>query len=259
MYVRMAIEQTEIEPKLVESVLERMGKFRNSEAIFRSSTNSEDLKDFNGAGLYDSVIVRSAKAEEVGKAIKRVWASAWGARAFLEREFFNIDGRNVGVAILVQPLLSDGTGHGSMIGNGVAVGRHPFADKPGCIHVNVTPGSKSKATEASVAIVEQIIIHTARVVGEVDLELLTPMATSEGQLLARQDAVELAAAFNTLAPLVIGVPFLDLKAKSAPSGTDTAKVVLDVEFAILAEPKRHVVILQARPLSYAVSASSPLH
>jgi phosphoenolpyruvate synthase/pyruvate phosphate dikinase len=67
----------------------------------RSSSNSEDLPGFNGAGLYDSVgNVVGRKA--LGDAMKKVWASLWNLRAFDERAAFGIDHRQAYMAILIQ-------------------------------------------------------------------------------------------------------------------------------------------------------------
>jgi Pyruvate phosphate dikinase, AMP/ATP-binding domain len=67
----------------------------------RSSTNAEDLKGFNGAGLYDTVPnVKDEAALEA--AIKQVWASVWNLRAVDERNHFGIPHDQVYPAVLVQ-------------------------------------------------------------------------------------------------------------------------------------------------------------
>ncbi|MGL4766748.1 MAG: PEP/pyruvate-binding domain-containing protein [Formosimonas sp.] len=67
----------------------------------RSSTNAEDLKGFNGAGLYDTVPnVKTSAA--LNAAIKQVWASIWNERAVNERRFAGIDHRQVYPAVLIQ-------------------------------------------------------------------------------------------------------------------------------------------------------------
>ena len=73
-----------------------------SDGVFvRSSTNAEDLRGFNGAGLYDSVAnVTSPEALEA--AVKTVWGSLWNDRAFAAREAAQIDHRAVRAACLVQ-------------------------------------------------------------------------------------------------------------------------------------------------------------
>jgi phosphoenolpyruvate synthase/pyruvate phosphate dikinase len=70
---------------------------------FRSSTNSEDIKGFNGAGLYDSFTgIPGDPQKTVERAIKRVWASLWNIGAFEEREYFRIDQNSVAMAVLVH-------------------------------------------------------------------------------------------------------------------------------------------------------------
>ncbi|MCE5293875.1 MAG: hypothetical protein LLF94_04610 [Chlamydiales bacterium] len=73
-----------------------------ADGIFvRSSTNAEDLKGFNGAGLYETVAnVQTIVDFEV--AIKTVWASIWCPKACKERARFGIDSSTVYGAILVQ-------------------------------------------------------------------------------------------------------------------------------------------------------------
>ena len=75
---------------LLRPQLERLG--RSERYIFRSSTNAEDLAGFNGAGLYESVVVPGdASNEVIANALRRVWASVWLQRAYEEREWFRIE------------------------------------------------------------------------------------------------------------------------------------------------------------------------
>jgi len=78
--------------------------------IFRSSTNVEDLPNFNGAGLYLSEPLLLAKIfdpksgrNEIEAVIKRVWASVWNDRGFVERQIYGIVQEQVQAAVLVQP------------------------------------------------------------------------------------------------------------------------------------------------------------
>lgn len=72
--------------------------------------NCEDLEQFNGAGLYDSVPLSGdelADRTKVQRAIKQVWASVWNHRAVRERDFYKIPHKDVNMAILVQPYLDN--------------------------------------------------------------------------------------------------------------------------------------------------------
>ncbi|MGD8236575.1 MAG: PEP/pyruvate-binding domain-containing protein, partial [Chromatiales bacterium] len=84
----------------------------------RSSTNSEDLPNFNGAGLYDSKGYkphkkngeersRKGKIKELKDTLATVWASVWNQRAFDERAYFGIPHKDVYMGIQVNPNYPD--------------------------------------------------------------------------------------------------------------------------------------------------------
>ncbi|MEP6636047.1 MAG: PEP/pyruvate-binding domain-containing protein, partial [Acidobacteriota bacterium] len=67
----------------------------------RSSSNSEDLPNFSGAGLHSSV--PNVKGDnELIEAIKTVWASLWNFEAYEARERAGIDHAKVYMAVLIQ-------------------------------------------------------------------------------------------------------------------------------------------------------------
>lgn len=77
------------------------GQLHGAGVFVRSSTNAEDLKGFNGAGLYDSV--PNVKTDEaLAAAIKKVWASVWNERAVNERVFMGMNHREVYPGVLIQ-------------------------------------------------------------------------------------------------------------------------------------------------------------
>lgn len=70
----------------------------------RSSTNCEDLPDFNGAGLYLSKgFDLNDPITKLRKKIKQVYASLWTIEAFEERSYFGIDHKEVAMALLISP------------------------------------------------------------------------------------------------------------------------------------------------------------
>lgn len=104
---------------------------------FRSSTNSEDLPVFNGAGLYESDGFDVADDDKkLQKKLLGVMSSLWLERAFWERELFGIKHADVGMAILVNPAFSD------ELANGVVVGG-PGADGKFASWVNAQAGEAS--------------------------------------------------------------------------------------------------------------------
>lgn len=96
---------------LLNSKLKSCKKIR-----LRSSTNSEDLPDFNGAGLYESKGFLCKDTDDtLQKKILAVYASLWTVRAFEEREFFQINHQKVGMAILIHEAFT------AEFANGVAI------------------------------------------------------------------------------------------------------------------------------------------
>ncbi|MEP1487136.1 MAG: PEP/pyruvate-binding domain-containing protein [Algibacter sp.] len=102
--IQKRIKSTTLDASLilnVEDKIKSLGHHRRMR--FRSSTNAEDILGFSGAGLYDSktgIVGDSVKTIE--KAIKKVWGSLWLERAFLERDYFNINQNSIAMGILVH-------------------------------------------------------------------------------------------------------------------------------------------------------------
>lgn len=100
--LRKAIVDAPIDPDTLDAIYKRVRVKLGGKGVFvRSSTNSEDLPGFNGAGLYDTVGNVIGK-RELGVALKTVWASLWNLRAVDERAAFGIDHHQAFAAVLVQ-------------------------------------------------------------------------------------------------------------------------------------------------------------
>ncbi len=100
--LRKAIVDAPLEPAVLDAIYKRVRLKLGGRGVFvRSSTNAEDLAGFNGAGLYDTVPNVRGK-EQLGRAIKTVWASLWNFRAVEERSLFGIDHHQVYAGVLVQ-------------------------------------------------------------------------------------------------------------------------------------------------------------
>lgn len=111
----------------------------------RSSTNSEDIEGFTGAGLYNSVGVNLFKKledseghdideprkwekieQDLKEKLPEVFSSAWNDRAFMEREWFGLDGKQhldvkVGLAVHHAFPSKNWDGEDAEVANGVAV------------------------------------------------------------------------------------------------------------------------------------------
>jgi hypothetical protein len=145
-----------IEPALLALVNARISEQEGYANIrFRSSTNSEDIKGFNGAGLYDSYTGIPGDPEKtIGRAIKRVWASLWNEAAFEEREYFKIDQTSVAMAVLVHRSFPNEAA------NGVVITENLYNQyNPGFI-INVQAGEISITNPEGNYIPDQIIRYT---------------------------------------------------------------------------------------------------
>ena len=100
--LRKAIAEAPIDPAALDAIYKRVRIMLGGRGVFvRSSSNSEDLPGFNGAGLYDSV-GNVVGRQALGAALAKVWASLWNLRAVDERAAFGIDHRQAFMAVLIQ-------------------------------------------------------------------------------------------------------------------------------------------------------------
>jgi phosphoenolpyruvate synthase/pyruvate phosphate dikinase len=94
--------------------------YGDSGVRLRSSTNSEDLSDFNGAGLYKSVKATTREKDLPSDEIRKVWASVWSFKAFEERSLWNIDHMSVQMAVAVHEAFPDEVANGVIITQNIA-------------------------------------------------------------------------------------------------------------------------------------------
>jgi len=108
---------------------------------FRTSTNSEDLDAFPCAGCYESQSGDPAKGwDDVLNAIRLAYASAWLYRTYEERDYYGVDQKSVGMALLVHHTFTDETA------NGVAITANQY-DSTGlnpAFYVNVETGGDAE-------------------------------------------------------------------------------------------------------------------
>lgn len=124
----------------IESRFKKKSKDELKRLRFRSSSNSEDLKWFSGAGLYESVgldgdLNGEALEAAIEASIRQVWASVWSDSAFEGRQEAGIDHSTVAMSVLVHPSYSKEAANGVVLtGTG---------DKSSNYRVSVNFGSRS--------------------------------------------------------------------------------------------------------------------
>ena len=132
------------------------GLYPQTRFRFRSSTNAEDVSGFNGAGLYTS---RSGdpndSTDPVDEAIKEVWASLWSTRAYEEREFYSIEHRNIGMALLCHRSFPDENANGVAITNNI----YDTSGLEPAFYINVQEGEESVVFPAPGVTTDQIIYY----------------------------------------------------------------------------------------------------
>lgn len=237
--VRARIMAEPVDPGLLAEVESAVRTRFGSERVrFRSSSNSEDLPGFNGAGLYTSLGAELGdETRRVEDALRTVWASLYNARAYDERAYAHIDESRVAMGVLV---------HGAFLGeqaNGVAVSRNVLDPTRGDIYyVNAQAGEASVTNPAPGVATEQLVYRWGReppIVYQSDSSLVGALG-GRGQVLASDEVADLACALRTVHQLF--QPLLD------PDGQNPW-FAMEVEYKFLG-PERRLLIKQARPHSF---------
>jgi hypothetical protein len=150
--LRQTIEGAEFDPKLRQMVLQKVAREYDGKGLFvRSSSNSEDLPNFSGAGLYTTVPnVRGE--QQLIDAIKKVWASLWNFEAYEARERASVDHSKIFMAVLLQEGINSES-------SGVMISTDPFDNEnKGAIYISAKRGLGIKVVEGQ-RIAEQIIFR----------------------------------------------------------------------------------------------------
>ena len=150
--LREKIEGSEFDPALRQKVLQKVAREYAGKGLFvRSSSNSEDLPNFSGAGLYTTVPnVRGD--EELIDAIRKVWASLWNFEAYEARERASVDHSKIFMAVLLQEGINSES-------SGVMITTDPFdRENGGAIYISAKRGLGIKVVEGQ-RIAEQIIFR----------------------------------------------------------------------------------------------------
>ena len=206
--------------------------FGDAKARLRSSTNAEDLPNFTGAGLYDSVSAEGAGSDLGSKRIAEVWASVWNWKAYEERSFWNIDHGAVKMGVCVNRAYEDERANGVLITQNIA---DPTVAG---MYANIQLGETSVTNPENGAIPEVVsIFQGPGGVAQVARQRFSSLSPDE-PILADS---ELTTLYWTAT---------DVQEHFAPLyGKSPYSLALDIEFKFHG-PERKLIIKQARP--YAV-------
>ncbi len=153
------IHDSPLQPGFEQMIIDKINntpEFVGIRMRFRSSTNAEDLGDFTGAGLY---ISKSGDPNDpdrtIADAVRTVYGSVWGPRAYEERQFYGIDHRRVGMALLSHRSFPEEEA------NGVAITGNIF-DQSGmepAFFINVQAGGESVVLPDPGVFTDQLIYY----------------------------------------------------------------------------------------------------
>jgi rifampicin phosphotransferase len=150
--MRERLQQGKVSAQLRAQVVERAEKLFPGQGLFvRSSSNSEDLPNFSGAGLYTTV-PNARGPEQIIEGIKKVWASLWNFEAYEARERAGVDHMKIFMAVLIQQGINSES-------SGVMITTDPFdKDNKGGIYISAKRGLGSKVVEGP-KVAEQVIYN----------------------------------------------------------------------------------------------------
>ncbi len=151
---RKEIEKGEFDTELKSSVLAKWKTYLGGQGVFiRSSSNAEDMPNFSGAGLYDTV-PNVKQADDIVAGIKTVWASLWNFEAYeaRERNFIEHTGTYMGVLMQVGV---------DMDSSGVLITKDPFdPENVESVYISAKRGLGIKVVDGK-KIAEQILYRKA--------------------------------------------------------------------------------------------------
>src|SRR5215831_13331737 len=154
--LRDDFQKGHVNPQLRAEVLRRAhAEFPGKGLFARSSTNSEDLPNFNGAGLY-TTMPNLKTDEQLIEGIKSVWASVWNFEAYEARERAGIEHPKIYMAVLIQEGINSES-------SGVMITADPFNRQPeainkGSIYISAKRGLGMRVVEGQ-RIAEQVVFR----------------------------------------------------------------------------------------------------
>jgi len=237
--VRQAILAYPVDSTLLDQLEEAIAeRWPDKRLRFRSSSNTEDLSTFSGAGLYDSTPWEPSDGRAgLERAVREVWASLWNTRAYDERAAYNIDQSSVAMGVLVHPAYFHETANGVIISRDVRepmrADRYSFNAQIGeALVTNPAPGVASDQFTAST-------YDPSNLISESVSSLPGPHP-----VLRQSEISELVCSLQRIHEHFRGV--VDPEGKNA-------WFAMDVEFKV-SGANRAVAIKQARPYSFGSAA-----
>lgn len=149
---RKKIQAAKFDDDLRRVVVDKWRTQLGAKPVFiRSSSNSEDLPNFSGAGLYSSA-ANVRDEDKLIEGIKKVWASIWNDQAYEARVRNYISQSDVYMSALIQIGVD-------MERGGVMITKDPFDDRnKNAVYISAVCGHNSKVVD-NAGVPEQILFN----------------------------------------------------------------------------------------------------
>jgi hypothetical protein len=150
--LRAQIQNGKFDDGLKQQIIEKWRAQLGGKPVFvRSSSNSEDLPNFSGAGLYSSV-ANVKEEEKLIEAVKKVWASLWKFEAYEARVRNYVSQTDVYMSALIQVGVNMDRG-------GVMITKDPFDEEnENAVYISAVCGHNSPVVDNN-GIPEQILFN----------------------------------------------------------------------------------------------------
>jgi hypothetical protein len=239
--VRAKITAFPVEPVILQDLTRQIvERFGTERVRLRSSSNTEDLPGFNGAGLYISVSVAAGDPQrKIDDGLRTVWASLWTPRAYDERELGRVDHAFTAMGVLVHPAFLDERA------NGVAISRNVLDPIYGdAYYWNAQAGEASVTNPAPGVTSEQGLYNWFSPTSPLNYQ--SHSSFTSGTVLSPAELDDLMCA--------LGAIHRHFKARIDPENKNRW-FAADIEWKLVG-PARRLLIKQARPYSFG-SATVP--
>lgn len=149
---RRRIQEGKLDSTLRQAIVNQWKTQLGGKPVFvRSSSNSEDLPNFSGAGLYTSV-PNVRDEDKLIEAVKTVWASLWNFQGYEARVRNYVSQDDVYMSAFVQLGVDMDRG-------GVMITKDPFDDKSkNAVYISAVCGHNTKVT-ANDGVPEQVLYN----------------------------------------------------------------------------------------------------
>jgi hypothetical protein len=233
--VRQLILDHPVDPELLDqvqsTVLERFGSLK---VRFRSSSNTEDLATFNGAGLHTSTSADiDGSSLTVQDALRLVWSSLWNTRAYDERAFGNVDQPQAAMAILVHQAWQEAA-------QGVAISRNALhATRDSQYYINAQIGEASVTNPAPGVTSDEIVYTPPPRRAKADYQARSSLSRGE-DVLSFAEIQNLGCALESI--------HLHFQPLIDPEQTNRL-YAMQIEWKLIG-PERALLVKQARPYNF---------